>query len=189
MVKFVLAFAVTAAMLCGCEDTQSAQNTSKQATSTKSVEAENTDKEKADKIVKNTKIYTSVTDSPDATAFVIKDGKFIYVGDETGLKDYEGEEVDMGGKFIMPTFMDAHVHLPQSLVGLSFDSFDFIQATNKADCLKHIKNTIDNNPNYPTYTFLMSLASLGGEQLTKEDLDAICADKEIFITEQGGHSS
>lgn len=167
----VLLIIMATGMFGGCSNTQ------------------NNEKMKADKILKNAKIYTSDSDNPQATALVIKDGKFDYVGDEEGLKDYEGEVVDMGGKFITPTFMDAHVHLPQSLCLLSFDYFQFISGNNKADCLKSIKDEIDKNPDASDYTFNMSLACLGGEQLTKEDLDAICSDKEVLVLEAAGHSS
>ena len=40
---------------------------------------------KADRIIKNAKIFTSDKDHPMATALVVKDGKFVYVGDEAGL--------------------------------------------------------------------------------------------------------
>ena len=57
---------------------------------------------KADKIFKNAKIFTADKDHPQAAALAVKDGKFIYVGDEAGLSAYEGEVADLGGKFIMP---------------------------------------------------------------------------------------
>ena len=37
----------------------------------------------ADKIIKNAKIFTADKDKPQATALVVKDGKFVYVGDES----------------------------------------------------------------------------------------------------------
>jgi predicted amidohydrolase len=66
---------------------------------------------KADKIIKNAKIFTSDKEHPMATALVVKDGKFVYVGDEAGLSAYEGEVTDLGGKFIMPGIIDSHVHI------------------------------------------------------------------------------
>jgi hypothetical protein len=45
---------------------------------------------KADKIIKNAKIFTANKDNPLATALVVKDGRFAYVGDEAGLTDYAG---------------------------------------------------------------------------------------------------
>ena len=74
---------------------------------------------KADKIIKNAKIFTADAANPQATALVVKDGKFIYVGDEAGLSDYEGEVTDLGGKFIMPGIIDSHVHVTTS-IGFSY---------------------------------------------------------------------
>ena len=65
---------------------------------------------KADKIIRNAKIFTADQEHPQATALAVKDGKFIYVGDEAGLAAYEGEVTDLGGKFIMPGVIDSHVH-------------------------------------------------------------------------------
>ncbi|MBR3246033.1 MAG: hypothetical protein IKF90_25535 [Parasporobacterium sp.] len=66
---------------------------------------------KADQIIKNAKIFTSDKDNLQASALVVKDGKFVYVGDEAGLSDFEGEVTDLGGKFIMPGIIDSHVHV------------------------------------------------------------------------------
>jgi len=51
---------------------------------------------KADFIIKNAKIFTSNKDSLQASALAVKDGKFVYVGDEAGLADFEGEVMDAG---------------------------------------------------------------------------------------------
>ena len=53
---------------------------------------------KADHIIKNAKIFTSDKKTPQATALVVKDGKFVYVGNEAGLSNFEGEVTDLGGK-------------------------------------------------------------------------------------------
>ena len=47
-------------------------------------------KKKADKIIYGN-IYTVDKKQPRAEAAAIKDGKFIYVGDEAGAKEYIGE--------------------------------------------------------------------------------------------------
>ena len=64
---------------------------------------------KVDKIIKNAKIFTSDKNNPMATSLVVKDGKFVYVGDEAGLANYEGEVTDLGGKFIIPPSHSAAV--------------------------------------------------------------------------------
>ncbi|MBP3866436.1 MAG: hypothetical protein J6D54_02420, partial [Olsenella sp.] len=70
---------------------------------------------KADKIIKNAKIYTANKEYPLASALAVKDGKFAYVGDEAGLADFEGEVEDLGGKFVMPGIIDSHVHVTTSV--------------------------------------------------------------------------
>ena len=43
---------------------------------------------KVDKIIKNAKVFTSNVKQLNASAFAVKDGKFVYVGDEAGLADF-----------------------------------------------------------------------------------------------------
>ena len=73
---------------------------------------------KADKIIKNAKIFTADKNQPKATALVVKDGKFVYVGDEAGLSAYEGDVVDLGGKFILfsALFQSADKNRPYSIL-------------------------------------------------------------------------
>ena len=62
---------------------------------------------KADKIIKNAKIFTADKNQPEATALVVKDGKFIYVGDEAGLQAYEGEVTDLAASSSCPASLTA----------------------------------------------------------------------------------
>ena len=144
---------------------------------------------KADQIIKNARIFTSDVKQPSASAFAVKDGKFVYVGDEAGLAAYEGEIVDLGGAFVTPAFMDGHAHLPCSVGMTSLGSMENIDGTNKRECLEAMRKVVNDHPEYDFYTFGLQLMNLGGEDLTKEDLDTVCADKEIFVLEGEGHSS
>lgn len=40
---------------------------------------------KVDRIIKNAKVFTSDVKNLNASAFAVKDGKFVYVGDEAGF--------------------------------------------------------------------------------------------------------
>ena len=66
---------------------------------------------KADRIFKNAKIFTADRENPQATALAVKNGKFIFVGDEEGLKEFESEVNDLGRKNIMPGIIDGNVHV------------------------------------------------------------------------------
>ena len=143
---------------------------------------------KADKIIKNAKIFTSNKNMPQATSLAVKDGKFIYVGDEAGLSDYEGDVTDLNGKFIMPGIIDSHVHVTMP-VGFEYkDMGEYIMCDSKKGALDFIADYIKNNPGKTCYNFLLERVFLHGEDITKEDLDAISGDSEIMILEGEAHS-
>ena len=143
---------------------------------------------KADKIYKNAKIFTSDKNHPQATALVVKDGKFMYVGDESGLAAYEGEVTDLEGKFIMPGIIDSHVHVTTS-IGFSYmDPGEYIFCSSKKEALDFMAGRIKSNPGLKRYRFILERKYLHGDDIVKEDLDAICPDAELLILEGEGHS-
>ena len=143
---------------------------------------------KVDKIIRNAKVFTSAARDFHASAFAVKDGKFVYVGDEEGLKDFEGETVDLGGKFVMPGIIDSHAHVPMAV------AFDYtppivpIKGDSKKECLEFIRNYIRENPGKKIYKFSLGFFYLHGEKLTRWDLDEICPDVPVVIMESIGHS-
>ena len=143
---------------------------------------------KVDHIIKNAKIFTSNQNQLHATALVVKDGKFIYVGDETGLSEYEGEITDLGGKFIMPGIIDSHVHITIP-VGFEYaDMGERLEPNGKQEALDIMAKYIKENSGEKRYRFLLEKRFLNGEDIVKEDLDAICPDAELQIQEGEGHS-
>tara|TARA_A100001015_G_scaffold8532_1_gene10441 strand:- start:1192 stop:2814 length:1623 start_codon:yes stop_codon:yes gene_type:complete len=75
--------------------------------------------EQADLIVYNAVIFTSNHQSPSATAFAVKDGKFIYVGDDSVMSEFSSSNiVNAEGLPIYPGFIDSHAHF----YGLGFSN-------------------------------------------------------------------
>ena len=143
---------------------------------------------KADKIIKNAKIFTSDKDKPMASALAVKDGKFVYVGDEAGLSAYEGEVTDLGGKFVMPGIIDSHVHVT---IGVGFDYIDpgvLVTCAGKQAILDFMADSVRKNPDLKCHHFSLEQKLLEGARIVKEDLDAICPDAELLIVEAEGHS-
>ena len=143
---------------------------------------------KADMIIKNAKIFTSDKEKLQATALAVKDGKFVYVGDESGLSQYEGEVIDLGGKFVMPSIIDSHVHVTIP-VGFEYaDMGDRLEPNGKQEALELMAKYIKENPGEKRYRFILEKKFLNGEDIVKEELDAICPDAELQIQEGEGHS-
>lgn len=144
---------------------------------------------KVDLIIKNANIFTSDQAHPQASALVVKDGKFVYVGDEAGLSEYEGEVTDLGGKFLMPGIIDSHVHVT---VPIGFEYVDLgvlVLCPSKQESLDFMADYVQKNPGKKSYRFALEKSALNGEILTKDDLDAICPDTEMVVLEIGCHSN
>lgn len=58
----------------------------------------------------NGKIFTSNSDNQFVESFLVEDGKIIKTGPEKEILPLADEVVDLGGKTIVPGFVDAHMH-------------------------------------------------------------------------------
>lgn len=70
--------------------------------------------QKADKVYLNGNIYTVDEEFSRASAVAVKDGRFIYVGDDAGAEAYVSPGTfvfDLKGKTVIPGLHDAHVHI------------------------------------------------------------------------------
>ena len=68
----------------------------------------------ADRVYVNGNIYTVDSAFSTASAFAVKDGQFIYVGDDAGAQAYIGPLTfvfDLEGETVIPGLHDAHVHI------------------------------------------------------------------------------
>ena len=75
--------------------------------------------EKVDLIVYNAEVFTSNDKSPLATSFAVKDGQFIYVGDDSVISEYSSSNIiNAEGLPIYPGFIDSHAHF----YGLGFSN-------------------------------------------------------------------
>ena len=67
--------------------------------------------EQVDLIVYNAKIYTVDNNNNKATSFAVKDGKFIYVGDDSVTSNYSSSNIiNAEGLPVYPGFIDSHAH-------------------------------------------------------------------------------
>jgi len=70
--------------------------------------------QEADTVYVNGNVYTVDGTFSKASAFAVKDGEFIYVGDDAGARSHAGPPtfvVDLKGKTVIPGLHDAHIHI------------------------------------------------------------------------------
>jgi predicted amidohydrolase YtcJ len=70
--------------------------------------------QEADRVYVNGNVYTVDEAFSKASALAVKDGEFIYVGDEAGARSHVGPSTfvfDLQGKTVIPGLHDAHIHI------------------------------------------------------------------------------
>lgn len=105
------------------------------------------EKEKADLIVYNGILYTADSALHEATAFAIKDGKFLAVGSDSAVLAYKGPQTELKDarqRFIMPGLNEGHAHLLS--LGNTLMTLDLLDVSSWPDLLRQVKNIADSLP-------------------------------------------
>ena len=144
-------------------------------------------------------VHTAEKIGQIAEALAIKDGKFVYVGDKAGVKDFikEGvtEVIDHTGKgMVMPGCFEGHAHY---LMGLSLGCMGGLNIHPLNDDVNSFFEKLklaysDAKENGKTCIFGFGwnyFTFLAQGMPTREQLDAVCPDVAVFIHDSEGHKS
>ncbi|HVU92944.1 MAG TPA: amidohydrolase family protein, partial [Jatrophihabitans sp.] len=87
-------------------------------------------------LYRNGRVHTPA--SPFATALVVEDGTVTWLGDEDGIGPHAGAAVvDLGGAFVTPAFVDAHVHA--TATGLGLNGLDLRSTSSLSEALDAVE--------------------------------------------------
>ena len=149
----------------------------------------------ADTVVYGT-IRTAETDNPTAEAIAIKDGKYVYVGDEAGVKAYIKKGVTKiinhrGKGMVMPGCTDGHSHYTMKFGMDSMKgSVMFDAADDKTTVLKKLEKaalTAKKAGKKTLFGFGWGFLNLTLDPLTLAELDKVSHGVSVVIFDQGGH--
>ena len=150
---------------------------------------------KAEVVIKNANLMTMDPGNPRAQAVAMTHGRFVGVGsneDVEGLVGPDTEMIDVGGKTVLPGFIDGHIHVLSSGV----------KHVNMADCdvptlslvQAGLKERADRTPAGQWVqgfkfddTKTDRTGSNEGRHLYKEDLDAITTNHPMMVAHRAGH--
>ncbi|QLE00311.1 amidohydrolase [Galbibacter sp. BG1] len=146
-------------------------------------------KEQADLIITNANVYTVDSSMSKASAFVIKDEKFIAVGTSEEITErYEAKTtLDLEGKSVYPGFIDAHCHFYG--LGLQEQNVDLVGTKSYEEVLKRVRDfQQENNTDF--------IIGRGWDQNdweekefpTKKELDSLYPDTPVVLTRIDGHA-
>ncbi|MGC2768283.1 MAG: amidohydrolase family protein, partial [Candidatus Acidiferrum sp.] len=88
----------------------------------------------ADILIVHAKIYTVDEKKPWAQSLAIRKGKIVAVGSDEQVARFRGigtKMIDAGGKLVLPTFTDSHVHMADG--GFSLTHVSLEEAKDVAD--------------------------------------------------------
>lgn len=161
----------------------------------------------ADRVYRNARIYSVALDGTEihAEALAIRDGKFVYVGDEAGVAEWIGEStevIDCQGKSVIPGLGDAHMHLAHS--GKKFGTCSLssivpnpqtdtpegvirqIQELISAYAAEHKDDPVIRGLGWDRRWFWGGLQNIV-RPFTRHDIDAVVPDKPAVIMSGCGH--
>jgi predicted amidohydrolase YtcJ len=146
----------------------------------------------ADFIFKNAHVFTADPAHPSADSVAVLDNRIVFVGSRTDAQQFAGpgtRSVDAGGGTLMPGFIDCHFHM---LYGaLNLDGMQLEPATNYEELSGILLKFAAEHPDDPWLagTGLRYNVGPGHTSLNRHHLDALVADRPIYINAFDGHTS
>jgi predicted amidohydrolase YtcJ len=131
-------------------------------------------------------------DHPAATALVVgADGRLAWLGDEAGAqvhRDAVDTVVDLDGGLVLPAFVDAHVHL--SHTGMGLRGVDLGATTSLVQALRHIEDAARRHGGRPVFAFgWQEQAWPEGRAMTAAELDRASYGGVVYASRVDGHSA
>jgi hypothetical protein len=153
----------------------------------------------ADRIIRGGPIVTVNPAQPNAEAVAIADGKIVAVGSEADVMMHKGETtevIDLGGKTLVPGFVDGHSHF-FSLIDVQTQALCASPpagpCTNVSDVIAALKQVQERRKLGPG-KFVMGFGydpELLAERRppTKQELDAAFPDNPVILVHVSGHGA
>jgi predicted amidohydrolase YtcJ len=137
------------------------------------------------------RIFTSDADGLWADAVVIDGDRVVFVGDREGALEFAGDGADitdLAGGVAMPGFVDAHAHL--LMTGASMAKAQLRTAADLAEIQARVSAWAADNPDAPRVLGISWIfGAIPGGTPTKEMLDAVVADRPVYLDANDLHST
>ena len=143
-------------------------------------------------VLKSGFIYTVDGKRTVAEAIAVKDGKFVYVGSNSEIDKYIGREtdvIDLGGRMVLPGFIDSHCH---ASYGAAHELFD-IMFTGLNSIAEYKQAIRDFASTHPDAKFVKGRGwkntLFGKTGPDKKIIDEIISDIPVALDDEGGHAT
>jgi predicted amidohydrolase YtcJ len=133
-------------------------------------------------LVRNAVLY------PHGTAMLVDGDRLAWVGDDAEADRYDADQVvDVGGRLVTPAFVDAHVHLSQTGVGLR--SVDLSAAAGAGEVLDAVAERARTQDVGVLLGFNWDETTWADRTLpTAAELDRAAPGRHVYLSRVDGHS-
>ena len=152
---------------------------------------------KADLVVQNGMIYTVSPDQPRAEALAVKDGKIVFVGDQTAVASWVGEAtviLDLQGQTMTPGWIEGHGHF----MGMGYNKLrlDLREVRNYDELVDKVAEAVSQSQpgewilgrgwHQSKWTTTTDTLVLGFQ--THQKLSAVSPDNPVYLSHASGHA-
>lgn len=136
----------------------------------------------------NGRVWTGNASQPEAEAVAIAGDRIVAIGTTADIRARAGggEVVDVGGQFVVPGFIDSHVHFIEG--GFRLTSVQLRDAKTREDFVNRIKAYA---ATVPAGTWIVGgdwdHTLWGGELPRRDWIDAVTPDHPVWINRLDGH--
>lgn len=147
--------------------------------------------------VAETKVYyggdilTMRGTSPEyVESLAVKDGKILFVGSRTEAQKLAGQDaklIDLGGKTLLPGFIDTHGHFVY--FGKNLVDANLFNCADIPELIARMKKQVDQTPQGAWIVGFgyQARAMKEGRPPTSEELDQISKDRPVMVVDSSGH--
>lgn len=145
----------------------------------------------ADLIFTRGSVYTVDASRPRAEAVAVRGGEIVAVGAGADVRELAGprtETFDLGGRMLLPSFQDSHVHASGG--GLERRRCDLTGVHGREAYVAAVARYAAGHPDMEWITGGgWAMDAFPGGVPTKEDLDAVVPDRPVFLSNRDHHGA
>ncbi len=145
-----------------------------------------------DLILLNGIVHTMDERLPLAQAVAIRDGRIVAVGEDAAIRALAGpdtEQVDAGGRAVLPGFTDAHMHLVDYGLSLSLVQLDGISTLEEAVARVAARARVARRGEWIRGRGWNRNLWPGGRFPNRQDLDPVTPDNPVYLPSKDGHAA
>ncbi len=130
----------------------------------------------------------TVNKNNDVFRYLVEDqGKIIYLGNELPERYKAVSAVNLKGKALIPSFVDTHQHFAS--FSTFFAGLNVMDAESNVQIAEMVRDFVKQSSAKTLIAFGASPYSVKEKRLiSREELDAVCPDKEIMVVKYDGHA-